>query len=275
MCSRSSQAPARRARPSSTPPIGTISGAGAPDSTGDTIYNGALDNAGGVAGLLELARAFGAAPRTRRSILFIATTLEESGLLGADYYAAHPLYPLETTVGGINMDAVNLFGSTGTMEVTGMGRTNLEDYLQAELAATGRRMQDDPNSVVGFYFRSDHFPFVRRGVPFLFAGSGWELAEQRAPNTRDPAVGTRFHQPSDEWTPELDFAAAARDIRLYYRIGRRLADFARLAGLAARRRIRPASRPQRGGPRRPTLGAQRPRLRRRPSGAPARARPRP
>jgi Zn-dependent M28 family amino/carboxypeptidase len=151
-------------------------------------------------------------------------TLEESGLLGSEYYVSHPLHPLATTVGGINMDAVNLFGPTGTMEVTGLGHTDLEDYLGAELAAAGRRMQDDPNSVVGFYYRSDHFPFARAGVPFLFAGSGWELAEQRAPNTRDPQVGTRFHQPSDEWSPDLDFAAAARDVSLYYRVGLRLAN---------------------------------------------------
>jgi Zn-dependent M28 family amino/carboxypeptidase len=199
-------------------------GRGRPDSTGDTIYNGALDNAGGVAGLLELARVFAAGPRPQRSLLFIALTLEESGLLGSEYYVTHPLHPLATTVGGINMDAVNLFGPTGTMEVTGLGHTDLEDYLGAELAATGRRMQDDPNSVVGFYYRSDHFPFARAGVPFLFAGSGWELAEQRAPNTRDPQVGTRFHQPSDEWSPDLDFAAAARDVSLYYRVGLRLAN---------------------------------------------------
>jgi Zn-dependent M28 family amino/carboxypeptidase len=199
-------------------------GIGRADSAGDTIYNGAMDNAGGVAGLIELARVFAAGPRPERSIVFIATTLEENGLLGAEYYARNPIYPLETTVGGINMDAVNLFGPTGTMEVTGLGKTTLERYLEEELTATGRRMQDDPNSVVGFYFRSDHFPFVRRGVPFVFAGSGWELAPEKAPNTRDPQVGTRFHQPSDEWVPELDFEAAARDIRLYHRVGSRLAN---------------------------------------------------
>ena len=162
-------------------------GRGRPDSTGDVIYNGAMDNAGGVAGLIELARLFAAGPRPERSILFIATTLEESGLLGAEYYARHPLYPLETTVGGINMDAVNLFGPTGTMEVTGLGKTDLEDHLGRELAATGRRMQDDPNSVVGFYYRSDHFPFARAGVPFLFAGSGWELVPRARPEPPRPA----------------------------------------------------------------------------------------
>ncbi len=188
-----------------------------PEGEADRICNGALDNAGGVAGLLELARVFAAGPRPERSILFIAMTLEESGLLGSDYYAGHPLYPLETTVGGINMDAVNMFGPTGTMEVTGLGHTDLEDVLGAELTRTGRRMQDDPNNVVGFYYRSDHFPFVKRGVPFLFAGSGWDLAEQSP-------LGQRFHQPSDQWGPELNFASAARDIQLYYRVGMRLAN---------------------------------------------------
>jgi len=199
-------------------------GRGKPDRTGDDIYNGALDNAGGVAGLLELARAFGHGRRPQRSILFIAMTLEESGLLGSEYFASHPLVPLEKVAGGFNMDAVNLFGETGTMEVTSMGQTTLEDHLKAELAKQGREMKDDPNSVVGFYYRSDHFPFAKRGVPFIFAGSGWELAEKTAPNTREPEVGTRFHQPSDEWSPDLDFKAAARDVEIYYRVGKVIAN---------------------------------------------------
>ena len=85
-------------------------------------------------------------------------------------------------------------------------------------------MKDDPNSVVGFYYRSDHFPFAKRGVPFIFAGSGWELAPTKVPNTREPEVGTRYHQPMDHWFPELDFTAAARDIELYYRVGQTLAN---------------------------------------------------
>ena len=122
------------------------------------------------------------------------------------------------------MDAVNLIGPTRTMEVTSMGQSTLEDHLKRELAAQGREMKDDPNSVVGFYYRSDHFPFAKRGVPFIFAGSGWELAPEKVPNTREPEVGTRYHQPMDEWYPELDFAAAARDIELYYLVGRTLAN---------------------------------------------------
>jgi Zn-dependent M28 family amino/carboxypeptidase len=199
-------------------------GRGKPDKTGDDIYNGALDNAGGTAGLLSLARAFGKAKRPERSILFIAMTLEESGLLGSEYYASHPTVPLAKMVGGFNMDAVNLIGATKTMEVTSMGQSTLEDHLQRELAAQGREMKDDPNSVVGFNYRSHHFPFAKRGVPFIFAGSGWELADQKVPNTREPEVGTRYHQPMDQWYPELDFAAAARDIELYYLVGYKLAN---------------------------------------------------
>lgn len=199
-------------------------GRGKPDKTGDDIYNGALDNAGGTAGLLSLARAFGKGPRPQRSILFIAMTLEESGLLGSEYYVSYPTVPLARMVGGFNMDAVNLIGPTGTMEVTSMGQSTLEDHLQRELAKQGRAMKDDPNSVVGFYYRSDHFPFAKRGVPFIFAGSGWELAPEKVPNTREPEIGTRYHQPMDEWYPELDFAAAARDIELYYLVGRTLAN---------------------------------------------------
>ena len=105
-----------------------------------------------------------------------------------------------------------------------MGQTTLEDHLKQELAKQGREMKDDPNSVVGFYYRSDHFPFAKRGVPFIFAGSGWELADQKVPNTREPEVGTRYHQPMDQWYPELDFAAAARDIETYYRVGRTIAN---------------------------------------------------
>lgn len=201
-------------------------GRGKPDSSGDTIYNGAMDNAAGVAGLLELARAFAAAPPTARSQLFIATTMEENGLLGAEFYAAHPRFALEKTVGGINMDAVNVFGPTWTMEMTGIGKTTLEEDVAHALTRQGRRLQSDPNAVVGFYYRSDHFPLVKRGVPFVFAGSGWELADKKAPNTRDPQLGTRFHQPSDEWTPELDFAAAARDLKVYYEVGRALSESA-------------------------------------------------
>jgi Zn-dependent M28 family amino/carboxypeptidase len=199
-------------------------GRGKPDRTGDDIYNGALDNAGGTAGLLELARAFGRGPRPQRSILFGAMTLEESGLLGSEYYASHPTVPLAKIAGGFNMDAVNLIGMTKTMEVTSMGQTTLEDHLQRELAKQGRAMKDDPNSAVGFYYRSDHFPFAKRGVPFIFAGSGWELAPEKVPNTREPEVGTRYHQPSDEWSPALDFKAAARDIALYYRVGKAVAN---------------------------------------------------
>jgi Zn-dependent M28 family amino/carboxypeptidase len=199
-------------------------GRGKPDKTGDDIYNGALDNAGGSAGLISLARAFGKAKRPDRSVLFIAMTLEESGLLGSEYYASHPTVPLAKMVGGFNMDAVNLIGATKTMEVTSMGQSTLEDHLQRELAKQGREMKDDPNSVVGFYYRSDHFPFAKRGVPFIFAGSGWELAPTKVPNTREPEVGTRYHQPMDHWYPELDFAAAARDIELYYLVGASLAN---------------------------------------------------
>ena len=199
-------------------------GRGKPDRTGDDIYNGALDNAGGTAGLLALARAFGKGPRPQRSILFVSTTLEESGLLGSEYYASHPTIPLAKIAGGFNMDAVNLIGETGTMEVTSMGQSTLEDHLKQELARQGREMKDDPNSVVGFYYRSDHFPFAKRGVPFIFAGSGWELAPEKVPNTREPEVGTRYHQPSDEWSASLDFKAAARDIELYYRVGKTIAN---------------------------------------------------
>ena len=198
-------------------------GIGAPDSTGDTIYNGALDNAGGVAGLLELARTLAAGPPLDRSVLFLAVTLEERGLLGAEYYAANPVWPLEKTVGGINMDAVNFFGPVDNMTLSGYGANELEDWLREALAERGRKLLPNPNDAVGFYFRSDHFPFVKRGVPVLFAGAGWDIAD-RLKNVRDPEVGARFHQPSDEWGEDLDFKAAAADMEVYRALLTRLAN---------------------------------------------------
>ena len=220
-------------------------GRGKPDRTGDDIYNGALDNAGGVAGLLELARAFGRGPRPQRSILFIAMTLEESGLLGSEYFASHPLVPLEKVAGGFNMDAINLFGETGTMEVTSIGQTTLEDHLKAELAKQGREMKDDPNSVVGFYYRSDHFPFAKRGVPFIFAGSGWELAEKTAPNTREPEVGTRLPPAVGRMVarPRLQSGRARRRALLSGR--QRHRQLARMAALEPGHRIQDCARGKR------------------------------
>lgn len=145
--------------------------------SGDQIYNGAVDNATGCAALLEMARAFtGAKPR--RSILFLAVTAEEKGLLGAKYYATHPLYPLRQTLADINMDAMNVWGRTRDVEVVGAGQSTLEDLLRDAARAQGRRIEPESEPEKGSYFRSDHFEFAKQGVPALNAKSGVDLIDR-------------------------------------------------------------------------------------------------
>ncbi len=146
-----------------------------PAVNGDTIYNGALDNATGVGGLIELARAFARLPvPPKRSLLFLAVTAEEQGLLGSDYYARHPLYPLAKTVGVINMDGLNIYGKTRDLTVVGLGQSELDDYARQAAKEQGREVRADPSPEKGSYFRSDHFPFAKQGVPAINAGGGDE-----------------------------------------------------------------------------------------------------
>jgi Zn-dependent M28 family amino/carboxypeptidase len=188
---------------------------------GDDIYNGAVDNATGVAALLELGRLFAAGPRPDRSILLAAWTAEEAGLLGAEYYAANPVWPLETTVANINVDSLlPARDPSPEIVVLGLGRNALDARLAPLAAAEGRRLIPDPAPQAGGYYRSDHFPLARKGVPALFAAAGFtgHDAASRA------YVAERYHQPSDEWTPDWVMDAAAADVQLLYRLGRDLAD---------------------------------------------------
>ena len=202
-------------------------GVGEPDANGDAIFNGAVDNATGTAGLLELARVWGAGPRPERSIVMISFTAEESGLLGSEFYAANPIYPLETTVAGFNMDAMNVYGRVEDLGVVGYGQSDLDERLAAAAARQGRSIAPDANPAAGSYFRSDHFPLAKRGVPMAYPkGSGDFLDEPIAERQalRDEYGARRYHQAADEWLPGMDFRGAAEDLEVVYAVGLSLAN---------------------------------------------------
>ncbi|KQS57520.1 peptidase M20 [Brevundimonas sp. Leaf363] len=195
-------------------------GIGKPAPDGDAIYNGAVDNATGVAAVVELAHAFAEGPKPKRSVVFAAWTAEEAGLLGATWYAAHPIYPLETTVANINVDSFLPGPTEPEIVVIGYGRNDLDALLAARAEPLGRRLIADPKPEAGGFYRSDHFPLALRGVPTLFPAAGFTGASAAS---RD-YVATRYHQPSDEWTPDWTMEGAAQDIGLIYEVGRELAD---------------------------------------------------
>jgi len=192
---------------------------------GDRIFNGAADNAAGVAMLLEIARAFSTGPAPRRSVLFLSVTAEEKGLLGARHYARHPLYPLEKTLGVINMDGANQFGPTRDMEIVGLGSTTM-DPIATELAgAQGRTVRAESNPERGTCFRSDHFEFAKVGVPGFYAKAGRDFIDQPpdfAERKVNEFITRHYHQPSDEVKPDWTFGGAAQDARLLTELGRRV-----------------------------------------------------
>lgn len=193
---------------------------------GDDICNGAVDNASGIAGLIALAQTHAKAGPAARSIAFLAVTAEESGLLGSRYYAEHPVYPLARTVGGVNMDSLNVAGATRDFVVTGAGKSELEDMVKRFVAAQGRVIKPEPNPERGGYFRSDHFSFARLGVPMLDATSGQDLVKGGAAAGHAAAedyVTNRYHKPQDEYDPAWDWSGAVQDLQVYYRLGRQLA----------------------------------------------------
>ncbi len=202
-------------------------GVGAPDGRGDSIYNGAVDNATGTAAVLELARVFAAGPRLERSVVFAAWTAEEKGLLGSEYYAANPVYPLETTVAGFNVDALAPTGPARDVLIVGYGHSDLEDRLQAVVSAAGRVIARDPHPEAGYFFRSDHFPLAKRGVPMLYIDSGFDLVSggMAAGEAVDSSYRRdRYHQPADEYdASSWRFEGMAQDLTAVYRIGADLA----------------------------------------------------
>ena len=195
---------------------------------GDDIYNGAVDNATGVAGILEIADAMAhQQPAPERSVVFLAVTLEESGLLGSQYYVNHPTFPLDKIAGVINIDAMSVNGRTRDMTVTGYGSSELEDILKPLAAKQGRSLHAESSVQSGFYFRSDHFNFAKAGVPALYAGGGQDLLEGGIEAGRKAAEAygrDRYHSPRDEYDPatwKLD--GTMEDLELLYGVGRELA----------------------------------------------------
>jgi Zn-dependent M28 family amino/carboxypeptidase len=202
-------------------------GVGAPDASGDTIYNGALDNAAGVAQVLEIARAYSAAARPRRSVAFMLLTAEESGLLGSEYYATHPLYPLAKTAALLNTDSPRPYEPSQDFSTGGDAPTTLQDALIDTGKALGRRYTPESRPEAGMYFRSDHFPFARQGVPGISFKTGEELpgGPLAGKDWYDQYTRERYHQPSDEYDPKVwRSEGIAADARLLYQLGRRIAD---------------------------------------------------
>ncbi|WP_028966464.1 M28 family peptidase [Sphingomonas phyllosphaerae] len=197
----------------------------APD--GDDICNGAIDNATGTAALVALAEANVKAGPTPRSQVFVAVTGEESGLLGSEYYAANPVYPLSQTVGGVNMDALSMAGPAKNVVVVGKGKSELDAYLTAALKTQNRVASAEPTPEKGFYYRSDHFSLAKRGVPMIYFDAGDDLVAggkvAGAAAAKDYEEH-RYHGPKDEYDPNWDWAGTVKDVQLYYGIGRALAE---------------------------------------------------
>jgi Zn-dependent M28 family amino/carboxypeptidase len=203
-------------------------GIGKPDEKGDTIYNGALDNASGTAGILELIKAFKSMKnQPHRTLVFLAVTAEEQGLWGSDYYAQNPVYPREKTVANINMDGINPYGRMKDIVVVGIGQSDLEDYLNEEAKAAGRYTAPEPNPVAGYYFRSDHFCFAKVGIPALYTNTGIDHVEKGAEygkQLQDEYVSKYYHKPSDEYDPSRwNLEGAVDDLELLFNVGKRLA----------------------------------------------------
>jgi Zn-dependent M28 family amino/carboxypeptidase len=199
-----------------------------PEVNGDKIYHGAVDNASGVAGLIELADAFAhVQPSPRRSILFLSVTAEEKGLLGSQYYAEHPLYPLNKTAADINMDGLNVLGRTRDIEVIGLGQSTLDDDLRAAAMKQGRVVKPDAEPEKGYYYRSDHFNFAKVGVPALDPDSGVDFIGKPAGwgiEMREKYTSEDYHKPSDKIKPYWDLSGAVADLRLFGEVGYRVAN---------------------------------------------------
>jgi Zn-dependent M28 family amino/carboxypeptidase len=202
-------------------------GVGAPDAKGDRIYNGAVDNATGTAALIEMARAFGQGPRPERSVVFLNVTAEEKGLLGSEYYASKPLYPLAKTAGVINVDALDPHGPARNFTISGIAKLGLLDDLIADAKTYNMTYAPDPKPEAGSFFRSDHFSFAKRGVPAISfeSGNDWIDGGRAAGKAaEDDYIAKRYHQPADEWQAGWPFTGMARDLQLLYTVGHDLAN---------------------------------------------------
>jgi len=198
-----------------------------PALEGDQIFNGAVDNATGTAALIELAEAFKKLKHSPdRSIVFLAVTGEEQGLIGSGYYAAHPIFPAAKTAAVINMDALNVSGPMKDITVVGYGLSELDNYIEAAAKEAGRTVNPDPTPEKGSYFRSDHFPFAKQGVPAVDPSGGIDSIEHGREWTLarvEKYLVERYHKPSDEFDPGWDLSGAIDDLRLLFKVGCRLA----------------------------------------------------
>jgi Zn-dependent M28 family amino/carboxypeptidase len=199
-----------------------------PPVNGDKIYNGALDNATGVATVIEIAKALKQVqPPPKRSFLFLMVTAEEKGLIGSEFYSLNPLYPLAKTLANINIDGVNQWGRTKDISVVGLGASELDDYLTQAAQEQGRTITPDPEPEKGFYYRSDHFNFAKQGVPALNPDSGVEFIGKSAEwgkAKRDEYTEKDYHAPSDEVKPDWDLSGAVEDAQLFLAVGYRVAN---------------------------------------------------
>jgi len=199
-----------------------------PEINGDKIYHGAVDNATGIGGLIELARAFARLPSpAKRSMLFVATTAEEQGLLGSQFYAESPIYPLAKTLAVINMDALNVHGRTRDITIVGLGNSDLDDYAMQVAAEQGRVIKPDPTPEKGSFYRSDHFPFAKQGVPALASGAGIDYVGREpdyGKKLREQFTANDYHKPSDNVRPDWDLAGAVEDLQYYWMVGYRIAE---------------------------------------------------
>ena len=202
-------------------------GIGPPDATGDRIYNGAIDNGTGIAQLIEQGRAFAHGPRPQRSVVFMAVTAEEKGLLGSAYYAANPIYPAGKTVGAINTDVLGVLGPAHDFTVRGNQKFGLLDVLVDEAAKRGRHYTPDPHPETGGFYRSDHFTLAKVGIPALSFGPGQDLVNggiARGEAWSKMYTAKMYHQPADEYSPTWDFTGMAQDAELLHGVGLRLAN---------------------------------------------------
>ncbi|MEY4814457.1 MAG: hypothetical protein RLZZ162_1530 [Verrucomicrobiota bacterium] len=201
-----------------------------PKLTGDQIFNGAADNAIGTAVLVEIAQGFASLPaaaRPQRSLLFLAVTAEEKGLLGARYYATHPLYPLKKTLANINIDGAQTKGVSRDIEVIGYGNSTLDDLAAAILQKTNRILVPDTEPQKGYFYRSDHFEFAKQGIPAFYTHSGKDIIGPTAgygKKRSDDYTSEDYHKVSDEIKLWWDFEGAATDARLFFELGREVAN---------------------------------------------------
>jgi Zn-dependent M28 family amino/carboxypeptidase len=199
-----------------------------PAADGDRIYNGAVDNAVGTAGIVEIARAFTRLPTPpKRSILFLAVTAEEQGLLGSQYYAVQPIYPLATTAAVVNLDTLNVHGRTKDLTLVGYGASDLDDYARDAAGEQGRVLRPDPEPEKGFYYRSDHFNFAKEGVPALDPDEGVDFVgkpPEYSVKVRSHYTEHDYHKPSDIVRPDWDMSGAREDLKVFFAVGYRVAE---------------------------------------------------